>query len=649
MQTIYENFLTYSLLLLGIFMNSLITKQSLKLCDKMDAKSIGADNECQLKNLEDFFEKIITSRISLRDYKNILDVVNTLNNDLKTFYESFVESGQDIKNIDKVCIYSIHKTQKDLLEKKYHKELYYYSPYYLNKLKQDLKSWDQEIMSEFKKQVIKEVHKQGGEAPDGNPSARVKDKTEMNLIHHIVGLSNPRISIRDLFSRAWYSISSLKPCFLLSPLTVSQTLPLDQQYDVLIIDEASQVKPEYAIASTVRAKQIVIVGDQKQLPPTDFFQITKETEEEDEDDSGESILDKALTALPYPKSLLWHYRSRHESLIKFSDQKFYNEQLIFPFTVDTNNKNKGIKHIYLKTGTYRSRSSTSSGGSFNEIEAKQVVSEIIKFMKERPKESLGVATMNRAQTEFIENQFDIVRIGNPDVENFLNVWEKKDEGLNEFFIKNLENVQGDERDVLFISTVYGPDQKSGKVFQRFGPIAGKHGHRRLNVLFTRAKNQIVLFTSLKSSDIQSENKSQGVQALKGYLHFAETGNLPPSGKSNDREIESPFQKWAIDQIDSFPGFSADWEIGVKGYRIDIGVKHENYPYGYIMAIETDGASYHSIKSARDRDKLKQEILESHGWKFHRIWSTDWLRDPVKVKKNLKEVLNNRLKELNIQE
>ena len=198
----------------------------------------------------------------------------------------------------------------------------------------------------------------------------------------------------------------------------------------------------------------------------------------------------------------------------------------------------------------------------------------LSIYERRQKESLGVATMNRAQTELIENQFDIDRIGNPDVENFLNFWEKTDEGLNEFFIKNLENVQGDERDVLFISTVYGPEQKEWKVFQRFGPIAGKHGHRRLNVLFTRAKNQIVLFTSLKSSDIQSENKSQGVQALKGYLHFAETGKLPPSGKPNDREIESPFQKWAIDQIDSFPGFSADWEIGVEGYRIDIGVKHE---------------------------------------------------------------------------
>ena len=203
-------------------------------------------------------------------------------------------------------------------------------------------------MSEFKKQVIKEVHKQGEEAPDGNPSARVKDKTEMNLICHIVGLSNPRISIRDLFSKAWHSISSLKPCFLLSPLTVSQTLPLDQKYDVLIIDEASQVKPEYAIASTVRAKQIVIVGDQKQLPPTDFFQITKETEEEDEDESGESILDKALTALPYPKSLLWHYRSRHESLIKFSNQKFYNEQLIFLLQQIQIIKTKGL-NIFIES------------------------------------------------------------------------------------------------------------------------------------------------------------------------------------------------------------------------------------------------------------------------------------------------------------
>ena len=269
-------------------------------------------------------------------------------------------------------------------------------------------------------------------------------------------------------------------------------------------------------------------------------------------------------------------------------------------------------------------------------------------MKERPDESLGVVAVNRTQKELIENQFDIDKEGKPHVERYLNSWSQKEDGLNEFFIKNLENVQGDERDVIFISTVYGPDETAKKVFQRFGPIAGEYGHRRLNVLFTRAKNQLVLFTSLKPSDIQeSEKSSEGVKILKEYLSYSETGNLKSIGKVNSKEVESPFQQWAIDQIKSFSGFSTDWEIGVRGYRIDIGVKHKDYHHGYIMAVETDGANYHSTKSARDRDKLRQEILESYGWKFHRIWSTNWLQDPIRVKEKLKKVLDDRLKELNL--
>ncbi|MCZ0931973.1 MAG: AAA domain-containing protein [Oligoflexia bacterium] len=286
-------------------------------------------------------------------------------------------------------------------------------------------------------------------------------------------------------------------------------------------------------------------------------------------------------------------------------------------------------------------------GGFNEVEAKKIVDKIITFMKERPEESLGVVSVNKAQKELIENQFDIDKEGKIHVENYLNEWSQKDEGLNEFFIKNLENVQGDERDVIFVSSVYGPDYRAKKVFQRFGPISGKYGYRRLNVLFTRAKNQLVLFTSLKPSDIQvSDTSSEGVKVLQEYLKYLETGNLPLIAEANSQDIESPFQEWALDQIESFPGFSADWEVGVRGYRIDIGVKHKDHS-GYIMAVETDGANYHSTKSARDRDKLRQEILESYGWKFHRIWSTDWLQDPLEVRERLKQALENRLKELKI--
>ena len=538
----------------------------------------------------------------------------------------------------------MHKAQIKLIEENFREDFKNYTPTQLNKLRTNLNQLDEEISKLYKRQIVSDIHNLEKKAPSGdNPTGKVRDKTEMELVRHIASRENPRISLRDYFNRAFHTITWLKPCTLMSPLSVSEVLPLvNTQYDVMIIDEASQMKPEFSIPSIVRAKQIVIVGDQKQLPPTDFFRSVSE-DIDNEDEAEESILDMALTTLP-PRTLLWHYRSKHEDLIKFSNAKFYNNELIIPIASDKSNK--GIKSIYIEDGVYKT--SSSGTGGFNDLEAKKVVSEIITFMRERPNESLGVATINKAQKDHIETLFNIERDKdkrNPSIDRYLKIWSQKDGGLNEFFIKNLENVQGDERDAIFISTVYGPDSVSGQVFQRFGPITGKYGHRRLNVLFTRAKNQIILFTSLKPSNIQvHENKSTGVHILHEYLVFAETGRLSLEGEPGTKEVESPFQEWAIDQINSFPGFSAEWEIGVKGYRIDIGVKHEDYHHGYIMAVETDGASYHSIKSARDRDKLRQEILESYGWEFHRIWSTDWLRDPITVKENLRTALNEKLKE-----
>ena len=590
------------------------------------------------KNITHFFNDIKNNELNLEKYRKILDITNNISEELRCFYQDFIKSGRDIEFIDKDYDYSVKRSHKDILEQEYGKELHFYFSN-LQKFKEELKLQDEEIAPLYRKVISHNCYKLSKNAPEGvSKGSFKKDKTEMSLIRHIDKLSKPRISLRDFFSRAYNSIMSLKPCTLMSPLSVSEILPMGIKYDTLIIDEASQMKPEYSIASIVRANQIVIVGDQKQLPPTNFFQ---KNIEEEEDETGESILDMSLTALQFPRDLRWHYRSRHENLIKFSNEKFYNGKLIIPSLSDTHNQKKGVKKVFIQDGEYHQ-------GGLNEVEAKKVVQEVIKFMQERPDESLGVAAVNKTQKELIENQFNSYKEGKSHVERYLDSWSQKEDGLNEFFIKNLENIQGDERDVMFISTVYGPDKITKKVFQRFGPIAGRDGHRRLNVLFTRAKNQLVLFTSLKPSDIQESEKSpEGVKILKEYLSYSEKGDLI-IGKANSKEVESPFQQWAIDQIKSFSGFSADWEIGVRGYRIDIGVKHKDYHHGYIMAVETDGANYHSTKSARDRDKLRQEILESYGWKFHRIWSTDWLQNPIEVKKKLKKALNDRLKELNLQ-
>ena len=447
-----------------------------------------------------------------------------------------------------------------------------------------------------------------------------------------------------MFKQSFNSVTSIKPCTMMSPLTVSQLLPLgDENYDTVIIDEASQMKPEYAIGAMARTKQLIVVGDQKQLPPARDFE-SKFNDEDDEDDIvEESILDLALTVLHPARELLFHYRSRHQDLIKFSNAKFY-KNLLIPTTASLDNIDKGIKYLYLEDATYTT-GNTGMGGT-NFLEAERAVDEAINIMKTRPDESVGIATMNIKQANYIEDLMDKKRTEDRDVNNYIKKWIESDSKVNQFFVKNLANVQGDERDVIIVSTLFGPDSISGQIRQTFGPIVQAGGQRRLNVLFTRAKNQLILVTSLKSTDIKvEENSHEGKRIFKEYLAYAESDDREIQvGEVTGREVESPFQQWAIDVIESIPGFTADWEIGVKGFRIDIGVRHEDYPQGYLLAVETDGASYHSSKSARDRDYLRQKILESHGWDFYRIWSTDWINNPVSTKEKLVTEIKYKLQE-----
>ena len=561
---------------------------------------------------------------------------------VKEFYKHFNLAGIDISEVSKFYKYFIRNAQKIHIQVNHSKELAQYDGVLIESLRKQLNELDKRVESKYQKEVANKIHGYGMDAPLGKASGKVSEKREMGLIEHLANVQNPRMSIREFMGKANNAVMALKPCSLMSPLTVSQTLPLKEVFDVVVIDEASQMKPEYALGAIARAKQAIIVGDPNQLPPTTFYQATSSEDEWDDDLSDESILDMAMTVFFPPRELLWHYRSRHEDLIKFSNAKFY-QNLLIPITADGGKKDRGIDYQYLEKGIYMSGSGAGAGG-INPVEANAIVDEVINLMKERPNESIGVATMNIKQKDFIQSEFDLRASRDLKVMQYLGYWTEKNQGLEEFFVKNLENVQGDERDVILISTVYGPNQE-GTVHQRFGPINGKFGGRRLNVLFSRAKNQIKLFTSLKSSQITlSESSSKGLSVFKDYLTFAETGILQ-EGEVTGHEIESPFQQWAVDMINSFPGFIAKHEIGVQGYRIDIGVEHEDFPHGFIMAVETDGATYHSSRSARDRDKLRQEILESHGWVFHRIWSTDWINNPVKEKEKLRKALEDRLQEV----
>jgi len=453
--------------------------------------------------------------------------------------------------------------------------------------------------------------------PASNYGPRVKDYTELKLLKHEINKKKRHIPLRSLFTRAGKTIQALKPVFMMSPLSVSQYLPQELlEFDVLIIDEASQLKPEEAIGSFLRAKQAVIVGDPKQLPPTSFFDIKSDEEEETALDNIESILDISIEQFRNVKKLKWHYRSRHESLIAFSNEKFYNNELIlFPSPYRSNDGELGVYHTYITNAVYY------SGQRYNPIEAGQLVEYLKNQIKKYPDKSIGIVTFNTTQRDYIQELVDNLEKKDEEFSIYLNKWKETSEP---FFVKNLESVQGDERDVILISTTFGPDSNTSKVMQRFGPINSEMGWRRLNVLITRAKEKLHVFTSLKSSNIIIGNtSSRGLRAFKEFLKYLETKQILDI-KIENKDFDSPFEESVYKLLKSYD-YEVTPQLGVAGYYIDLAVKYKN-TNDYILAIECDGATYHSSQYARDRDKLKDEVLKRLGWNIYRIWSVDWYKN-----------------------
>jgi very-short-patch-repair endonuclease len=450
-------------------------------------------------------------------------------------------------------------------------------------------------------------------APPGT-GVKVKDYSEMKLVNHVVRKKNAHVTIRSLVERSPQALVALKPCFMMGPLAVAQYLKRGAfKFDMVVMDEASQLRPEDALGAIARGKQVVVVGDPKQLPPTSFFE--KISAPEDDDDAtgveeAESILDAALTAFDV-RRLLWHYRSRHQSLIAFSNHHFYGDSLIVFPSPRRDVADLGVKLLRVP-GEYEA--------SKNLIEAQAVADLIVEHFKHSPSESLGVVALNVVQRDLIDDILEARLRSEPMVADVIR---EKTGGPEPFFIKNLENVQGDERDVIIISVTYGPD-KNGNVFQRFGPLTGASGGRRLNVLFTRAKRRITVVSSMDSRSIQGDRRSGGAQILKRYLEYAETGVLIQA-KRTGREPDSDFERMVANTLRE-NGYDVEPQVGVCGYFVDIGVLSPVDKGRFILAVECDGATYHSGKSVRDRDRLRQRIIEDMGWRVHRIWSTDWFKN-----------------------
>jgi very-short-patch-repair endonuclease len=426
--------------------------------------------------------------------------------------------------------------------------------------------------------------------------------------------------VRHLLQQTRDVVRLVKPCFMMSPLTVSQFLPTDFEFDVVVFDEASQVLPQDAVNSVYRGKALIVAGDQKQLPPTSFFSAAGDSDngdewDEDATDGFESILDMCkasgvLRGLP----LRWHYRSRHENLIAFSNHDFYDNSMVtFPGALE---QGPDIGVEFIKADGVYDR----GGSSDNPLEAGRVAQRVIHHFDTRPEHTLGVVALSKAQAEAIEEAVQKARAARPDLDHHFT------EGrLDGFFVKNLETVQGDERDVIILSIGYGPDHR-GKLLSTFGPINREGGWRRLNVAVTRARRRMEVVASFHGGDLpDSANKS--VQHLKRYLQYAQHGPaiLQTEAADPDAAPESPFEEEVIDVLRGW-GYEVQPQVGVAGFRIDMAVRHPGAPGTYALGVECDGAMYHSSRTARDRDRLRETVLRDLGWMLHRIWGTDWYRN-----------------------
>lgn len=450
---------------------------------------------------------------------------------------------------------------------------------------------------------------------------------EMRIIRGELGKQRAHMALRKLFSRAPTALRRIKPVLLMSPISVAQFLePGLHEFDLLVIDEASQVRPEDALGAIARAKQIVVVGDQKQLPPTSFFDRLlgdgAELDDEEEDDSlldGAASLGELESVLTLCEArglsrrmLEWHYRSRDPSLITVSNGEFYKSELILPPSPLQNNPDFGLCFTRVK-GAY-----DRGGRRDNRLEGEAIVERIRDHARTSPKTSLGVVTFSSAQRNLLTELLELARRRDKALDEFLREGKAED-----FFVKNIENVQGDERDVILVSVGYGPIIPNGPLTSmQFGPVNLEGGERRLNVLFTRARLKCEVFASFDPSAIDTSKTSKvGPKVLKRFLEYAQTGVLSDAEVSGE-DADSPFEEDVANVVRSL-GFEADNQVGSAGFKIDLGIRDPNRPGTYILAIECDGATYHSALWARERDRLRQGVLEHLGWRFHRIWSTDW--------------------------
>ena len=448
----------------------------------------------------------------------------------------------------------------------------------------------------------------------------VAKNSEWGVLRHEMNKKKRHLPLRELMTRIPAALTKLTPCLLMSPLSIAQYLSADATtFDVVVFDEASQIPVWDAVGAIARGKQVVMVGDPKQLPPTNFFdRAESDADDEDVEADLESILDECLGANLPTMELAWHYRSRHESLIAFSNHHYYADKLVtFPSPVTPD---RAVSFHHVK-GTYEK-----GGARINKPEAKALVADLVARLKSpgfaASKLTIGVVTFNSEQQALIEDLLDEERRIDPSIEPHF-----AETVLEPVFVKNLESVQGDERDIMYFSITYGP-ALGGAVSMNFGPMNRAGGERRLNVAITRARHELRVFTSLKAEQMDlARTQAGGVRDLKHFLEYAERGPraMAEATPGSQGGFESPFEA-AVAAALAKRQWDVHTQVGASAFRIDLAVVHPDAKGAYLTGIECDGATYHRSATARDRDKLREQVLRGLGWEVLRVWSTDWWID-----------------------
>ena len=431
---------------------------------------------------------------------------------------------------------------------------------------------------------------------------------EVDLLRREARKKRRHLPVRVLLSRIPTLLSDLKPCLMMSPLTVSHFLAPGHVFDLVIFDEASQVPPQDAVNCIYRGKQLVVAGDSKQLPPTTFFQVAEvdELSPDQEDNSTsedmESVLDAAEALLP-SHALRWHYRSRSESLIAFSNEHMYDGELVTFPSPEYVSARMGVGFVYVSDGVY-DRGKT----AVNRPEAKVVAQRVAHYLNQTPRRSVGVIAFNTPQAQAIAEELDLLKANHPELEERF-----RGDRLDAVFVKHLESVQGDERDVIIFSVGYGRDPQ-GRFLMNFGPLSRDGGQRRLNVAITRAREKVEVVSSVRASDFQlADGASAGARMLRDYIAYAEAGARITRSEADGESVEevwpSPLEQQVAKEISKL-GYVAAPGIGVGGFRLDIGVKSPDSRDRFLLGIECDGDGYARTPTARDRERLRHEVLDS---------------------------------------